>query len=208
MKVKLLKSTKNREKKNNFLFIEFKAEDYSSAFFFTERGMYMDKLWSPWRSQYIESFKNENKSDKCVFCDQENTDITDPGNLVVFKDRLTFVVLNLYPYNSGHLMVVPHRHTSDFQSLSMEENTEIMRNLQLTTRALGVAMQPHGFNVGANIGKAAGAGIDTHIHFHVVPRWNGDINFMPAIGEVKVISEDLLATKNKLVSAFRELIKQ
>ena len=167
----------------------------------------MDKLWSPWRSLYIDSFKEEKKSNSCIFCNQKDAGVNDMNNLVVYKGKLTFTVLNLYPYNSGHLMVVPYRHTSDFLSLSKEENLEVMENLQLASKALEIAMKPHGFNVGANIGKAAGAGIDQHIHFHLVPRWNGDINFMPAIGEVKVISQDLLVTKKNLLKAFNDLKK-
>lgn len=165
----------------------------------------MDKLWSPWRSQYIDSFKEVKKNDDCIFCGQESRDVNDESNLLVYKDKHTFIVLNLYPYNSGHLLVVPYRHTSDFISFNDEENQEIMRNLQLSARALQIAMSPHGFNVGANLGKSAGAGIDSHIHFHIVPRWNGDINFMPALGEVKIISQDLLATKRNLIAAFKQL---
>ena len=165
----------------------------------------MDKLWSPWRSQYIDSFKEEKKSNQCIFCNMENAEIENENNLLVYKDRLTFTVLNLYPYNSGHLMIVPYRHTSDFLSFTEEENSEIMKNIQLATKALEIAMKPHGFNIGANLGKVAGAGIDDHIHFHCVPRWNGDINFMPAIGEVKVISQDLLVTKKRLIEAFNQI---
>ncbi|MGE5681885.1 MAG: HIT family protein [Bacillota bacterium] len=168
----------------------------------------MDKLWSPWRSQYIDSFNTEKKDEGCIFCNKKSTDVLDESNLIVYKDERTFTVLNLYPYNSGHLMVVPYRHTSDFLSLSPEENSEIMRNIQLATKALGKIMSPQGFNIGANVGKAAGAGIDTHLHFHIVPRWLGDINFMPVLGEVKVISQDLLETKRKLIEAYSSLINK
>jgi ATP adenylyltransferase len=165
----------------------------------------MDTLWSPWRSQYIDSFKEKNKPEGCIFCGVKEQDIKNESNLLVYKDKLTFIVLNLFPYNSGHLMVVPYRHTDNFSSFSAEENMEIMKNIQLSTKALEIAMSPHGFNIGANLGRVAGAGIDTHIHFHVVPRWNGDINFMTAIGEVKVISQDLLVTKRRLLEAFSKL---
>lgn len=167
----------------------------------------MKRLWSPWRSQYISSFKEEDKKDKCIFCEQENADINDNNNLIVHKDEKVFVVLNLYPYNSGHLMVVPYRHLSSLNDLTEEENLAIMKNIQLSSKALMTAMKPHGFNMGANFGRVAGAGIDQHIHFHLVPRWNGDINFMPAIGEVKVISQDLLETKQNLIQAFKEEVK-
>lgn len=165
----------------------------------------MEKLWSPWRSQYIASFKEKKTSSNCVLCDISNQDVEDPQSLLVYKDKLTFIVLNLYPYNNGHLMVVPYRHTSDFLTLTPEENSEIMKNLQKCEKALRSCMNPEGFNVGANIGKAAGAGIDDHIHFHIVPRWNGDTNFMPALGEVKVISQDLLANKQSLTGTFKVL---
>lgn len=165
----------------------------------------MDKLWSPWRSNYIQSFKDKDESESCVFCNAENADINSDDNLIVRKSELTFTMLNLYPYNSGHLMVIPYRHISDILQITPEENFEILNEIQFAVKALTLVSKPHGFNIGANIGKAAGAGIDQHIHFHVLPRWTGDTNFMPAIGEVKVISQDLLETKKALVDAYREL---
>ena len=128
--------------------------------------------------------------------------------LIVYRSKNCFVTLNLYPYNSGHLMVIPNRHTSQFSSISADEMKEIMDVVQLTMKALELAMKPQGYNFGANLGKAAGAGIDEHIHFHVLPRWNGDTNFMPALGEVKIISQDLLVTKKNLITAFKEALKQ
>ncbi len=168
----------------------------------------MEKLWSPWRSNYIESFKKKKEDESCVFCRAQKESLENDDCLMVYKGEKCFVTLNLYPYNSGHLMVIPYRHTSQFNSLSAEEMKEIMDTVQLTMRALDLVMKPQGFNFGANIGKAAGAGIDEHIHFHVLPRWNGDTNFMPAIGEVKVISQDLLVTKKNLLTAFKEAQKQ
>lgn len=164
-----------------------------------------NRLWSPWRSQYISSFKEEHKNEQCIFCGQENADLNSNTNLIVHKDKNLFLVLNLYPYNSGHLMVVPYRHLSSLNDLTDEENLSVMKNIQLASKALEIAMKPQGFNIGANFGRVAGAGIDQHIHFHIVPRWNGDINFMPVIGDVKVISQDLLETKKSLVEAFRKL---
>ncbi|KAB2909792.1 MAG: HIT domain-containing protein [Ignavibacteriaceae bacterium] len=159
----------------------------------------MDKLWSPWRSQYIESF-NKKKSDSkgCVFCGTQNEDIHDDNSLLVSKGEKTFTMLNLYPYNTGHLMVVPYRHLSDFGDLTTEELTEVMLKTKELVAALKEISNPGGFNIGANLGKTAGAGIANHIHFHIVPRWNGDTNFMPVIGEVKVLSQDLLKTKSEL----------
>ncbi len=113
--------------------------------------------------------------------------------------------MNLYPYNNGHLMVVPNRHLNDLSLLTTEENNEIMLNLQKAQRALSEVMNPEGFNIGANIGKVSGAGVEEHIHFHIVPRWNGDTNFMPVLGEVKIISQDLIHTKEKLLSAYSKL---
>jgi ATP adenylyltransferase len=165
----------------------------------------MDKLWSPWRSKYIDSFADKNKKKGCIFCELFKDNIGDSDNLLVEKGELTFTMLNLYPYNNGHLMVVPYKHTNEFQLLTDEENAEIMEKLQLAVKALKLTMNAEGFNLGANFGKASGAGIDDHIHFHVVPRWNGDTNFMPVLGEVKVISQDLLLTKDKLVKAYSKI---
>jgi ATP adenylyltransferase len=168
----------------------------------------MNKLWSPWRSEYIDSFKNDEESKGCIFCEAAKQDIEDLTNLLVNKGNLTFTLLNLYPYNNGHLMVVPFRHTEDFFSLTTKENEEIMGKIQLACRALKKVLKPEGFNVGLNLGKAAGAGIHEHIHFHVVPRWNGDTNFMPALGEVKIISQDLLVTKKNLLEVYKQLMQE
>jgi ATP adenylyltransferase len=167
----------------------------------------MDKLWSPWRSTYIESFNQEKKNNTCIFCEALNENIDSDKSLKVYESKLLYIILNLFPYNSGHLMVVPHRHVSDTLSLSNDEISEMMGLVNLSIKALEFVMKPHGFNFGANIGKAAGAGIDDHIHFHIVPRWNGDTNFMPTLGQVKVISQDLLETKKNLRKAFLEVMK-
>lgn len=158
----------------------------------------MEKLWSPWRSQYIDSFHDKHRKSGCIFCDMAAHDADDADSLVIGKGKSTITVLNLYPYNNGHLMVMPVRHTSDFSGLTEEEKSEIFFFLQKSENALKEIFRPDGFNIGANLGKAAGAGIDEHIHFHIVPRWNGDTNFMPVLGEVKVISQELAETKKKL----------
>jgi len=168
----------------------------------------MEKLWSPWRSNYIESFKKKKEDESCVFCRAQKESLESDDCLIVYRGEKCFVTLNLYPYNSGHLMVIPNRHTSQFGSIAADEMQEIMDVVQLTMKALDLAMKPQGYNFGANLGKAAGAGIDEHIHFHVLPRWNGDTNFMPALGEVKIISQDLLVTKKNLITAFKEALKQ
>jgi len=167
----------------------------------------MEKLWSPWRSKYIESFKSDEDKSKCIFCQMVDLNPAEMNNLVVESGKYTFTVLNLYPYNNGHLMVVPKRHTNDFSGLFQYELSESFEKLQLAEKALLKVLKPQGFNIGANIGRVAGAGIEDHIHFHIVPRWNGDSNFMPIIGEVKVISQDLAETKSKLLEAYSFLNK-
>ena len=165
----------------------------------------MEKLWSPWRSKYLESFKSDEDKTKCIFCQMLTLDPKENDNLLVDMGEHTFTVLNLYPYNNGHLMIVPKRHTNDFSGLTKEELTECFEKLQFAEKALRKVLNPHGFNIGANIGRVAGAGIEDHIHFHIVPRWNGDSNFMPIIGDVKVISQDLAETKSKLLQAYSEI---
>jgi ATP adenylyltransferase len=166
----------------------------------------MEKLWSPWRSQYIDSFRDKSPKSGCFLCDAWKFNVDDTDNLLVHKGKLVFTILNLYPYNNGHLMIVPNAHKSDFLSLTQDENLEVIQEVKLAVQALEIILKPEGFNIGANIGKAGGAGVDDHIHFHVVPRWNGDTNFMPVLGEVKIISHDLLATKKKLQTAFTQLL--
>lgn len=169
---------------------------------------FMERMWSPWRSEYINAFK-EKKSDKsCVFCSAVNEDIKKDNCLLVYQGVDVFTIMNLYPYNNGHLMVVPNRHISKVSEITLEEFAEITKQITLATEVLTKLFSPHGFNIGANIGKAAGAGIDTHIHFHVIPRWNGDTNFMPVVGKVKVISHDILQTKNDLIKIYKELQKE
>lgn len=167
----------------------------------------MEKLWSPWRSKYIESFKSDEDKTKCIFCQMLSLNPNDDDNLLVDMGEHTFTVMNLYPYNNGHLMIVPKRHTNDFAGLKEVEVTESFQKLQLAEKALRKVLNPNGFNIGANIGRVAGAGIEDHIHFHIVPRWNGDSNFMPVIGDVKVISQDLAETKVKLLEVYSTLIK-
>ena len=166
----------------------------------------MKNLWSPWRSKYIESFKDEQSNGNCIFCEAVDKDINDKDNLLVHKSKNTIVVLNLYPYNNGHLLIVPKRHLGKIEQLSTEESHEMMDEIILAEKVLQKNYSPQGFNIGANLGRAGGAGIEEHIHFHLVPRWNGDTNFMPALGEVKVISQDLAETKLKLISIYTELV--
>jgi ATP adenylyltransferase len=163
----------------------------------------MEKLWSPWRSQYIDSFKSDEKKGECIFCESAGKDVDDLDNLVVRKSKLTYTLLNLYPYNNGHLMVVPYRHVGELSDLLDDETAELMNELIIAQSALNETLKPQGFNIGANLGRPSGAGIADHLHFHIVPRWNGDTNFMPVLGEVKVISQDLRETKTKLIEAYK-----
>jgi ATP adenylyltransferase len=156
-------------------------------------------MWSPWRSAYIQTFKDPpRKKRRGSLFTAALKSHDDRKNLVVWRGKLCFVIMNRYPYNSGHLMIVPNRRTSDVQALSGAELTEIMLTAQRAMKALDTLMHPQGFNFGANIGRAAGAGIDEHVHFHIVPRWNGDTNFMPVLSDTKVISEDMRKTWESL----------
>jgi len=167
----------------------------------------MKNLWSPWRSKYIESFREEHSNNNCIFCEALNYKVSDLNNLVVHKANLTYTILNLYPYNNGHLMVVPNRHIWEFEKLTKEESIELMEGLKYAKLVLEEIYKPQGFNMGLNLGRAGGAGIKEHLHFHIVPRWNGDTNFMPVLGEVKVISQELMETKRKILEAYKILLK-
>ncbi|MFQ5544055.1 MAG: HIT domain-containing protein [Nitrospiria bacterium] len=143
-------------------------------------------LWAPWRMSYILGEKDQG----CIFCTTPN-EKDDRNNLILVRGEYNFVIMNKYPYNNGHLMIVPYRHTADFVSLTDSESLEMMKMISRSVQALKAALYPDGFNVGVNLGKIAGAGIDDHLHFHIVPRWAADTNFMPVVGQTKVISEAL-----------------
>ena len=164
----------------------------------------MDKLWAPWRMEYI---KNSDKEDGCIFCNRLNAD-EDKQNLILYRGKSCFIIMNKYPYNNGHLMIVPNRHVGNFLELTDKEHLELDHLLKLSIKALQIAMQPQGFNVGMNLGRVAGAGIDDHLHYHIVPRWNGDTNFMPVIGENKVISESLAQSYEKIRQAIETIGEQ
>jgi len=141
----------------------------------------------------------------CVFCEAASAD--ESGSLVVHRGRECYVILNLFPYNSGHLMVVPNRHIATLSSATHEERCEMMDLTQLAEQALTEAYKPQGLNVGMNLGRSAGAGIVDHIHVHIVPRWNGDTNFMTVVGEVRVLPEDISQTAGRLRAAFADLAR-
>jgi ATP adenylyltransferase len=138
----------------------------------------------------------------CIFC---NTSDADRDALILVRGRVSFVILNKYPYNSGHLMVVPNRHAPNLATLSADEQAELMTLTRHAEMALTEAYAPHGINVGINLGRPAGAGVLDHLHVHLVPRWNGDTNFMTVVGDVRVISEDLSSSATKLRPIFERL---
>ena len=158
----------------------------------------MERLWAPWRMTYI----NEEPRPGCLFCRALN-DPSDPdAELVVWRPEGGLVLLNKFPYNPGHVMVAPAAHKAGLEDLDSPESAALMSTLGRTISVLRQELKPEGFNVGANIGRVAGAGIPDHVHLHVVPRWNGDTNFMPVLSEVKVVNEHLVATAEKLRRAF------
>lgn len=164
----------------------------------------MEKMFSPWRSKYIASFKESSpKNDKgSIFADIPPEE--DEARLVVYRGKKCFVIMNLYPYNAGHLMVIPYQVTARLSDLDDEAKLEVMNLIDRSMQALTMTCSPHGFNIGANIGNVAGGSVDSHLHFHIVPRWNGDTNFMPVVSETKVISNDMQDLYQKLRNAFRE----
>lgn len=158
----------------------------------------MDRLWAPWRGVYI----GKEHGAGCIFCEKLNAGADkDRENYVLFRGDKVFVILNIYPYNNGHLLVAPKRHVGDIEELAVDEMQELFAVTQRMVRVQRSAFNPDGFNVGINLGKIAGAGIPGHLHIHIVPRWGGDTNFMPVLGDVRVISEALEITYTKLKQA-------
>jgi ATP adenylyltransferase len=162
----------------------------------------MDRLWAPWRLAYVTAAPPP--STDCIFCDALNGA---GAELTVFRARHSFIILNLYPYNNGHLMVVPNRHLKALALLTPDEQAELMKLTRLSEMALTETYHPQGINVGINLGKAAGAGIENHLHVHLVPRWEGDTSFMTAVGQTRVIPEDLRQTASRLRPIFDRLAK-
>ena len=159
------------------------------------------QIWAPWRMEYV---SDSEPREGCVLC-AIDAGGTDQEKHVVERAELTFTVLNLYPYSSGHLLVVPHRHAPDVTALSPAEGAGMFLGVQRAVRALQAALGPDGFNLGVNQGRIAGAGIADHVHTHVVPRWDGDTNFMPVLADVKVLPEHLDRTAERLRAAYAEL---
>lgn len=162
----------------------------------------MKRMWSPWRSRHIEKVSADgNYGVSDIFVRIGNEPERDAENLVLWRGETLYVVMNLYPYNNGHLLVVPFRPVENYVDLTGEEQVEMARTLGHCTSWLSEALRPEGFNIGINIGIAAGAGIPNHLHAHVIPRWSGDTNFMPVAADVKVIPESMEETYRKLKSA-------
>jgi ATP adenylyltransferase len=156
----------------------------------------MDTIFAPWRMEYIKGEKPAG----CVFCKCSIRS----DEYLIYEGRSSFVMINRYPYVSGHLMIIPIRHIGKIEDLTQKEKIEIFALLDTTVRVLKAAMNPDGFNIGMNIGRAAGAGIEEHIHVHVIPRWEGDTNFMSVVNNIRVIPEDVQTTATKLVPLFKK----
>jgi ATP adenylyltransferase len=161
----------------------------------------MDYLWTPWRYRYV---SDATKDDRCIFCDALAAK-DDPAKLIIERGAKNFVILNRFPYTSGHLMIVPYAHIPDLASADSETLTEMMLTAQRAQKALQKTYRPEGFNLGINLGRAAGAGVTGHLHLHVLPRWAGDANFMTVAGETRVEPEDLSTTYTRLSAALAEL---
>jgi len=168
----------------------------------------VDRLWTPWRYQYItgesgeKSGGNSSSSTSCIFCTLPQDPAQDERNLILHRARYNFIVLNLYPYTSGHLLIIPYEHASELDSASKETTDELMDLTKRAQTVLRAAYQPDGFNLGMNLGRAAGAGVAAHVHLHIMPRWTGDANFMSTIGETRILPEDLPTTYHKLYGQF------
>lgn len=165
----------------------------------------MEALWAPWRAELI----RKDTPPGCIFClfPAETGPDADRRNLIVARTDRSFAILNRYPYNNGHLMVVPRRHTADYASLSVDESLDLHGLLQRSTEVLKRAYAPQGVNLGMNLGRSAGAGIAEHLHWHVVPRWEGDTNFMPVLAQTKVMIEHLQSSFDTLQRHFRERLQ-
>ena len=160
----------------------------------------MKQLWAPWRMEYV----NSEKSDECIFCSLSK-ESNDAKNYILHRGQSVFIIMNIFPYNSAHLMVSPFQHIGCLTKLNVAESKEMTQLTHRCIEILRAAINPDGFNIGYNIGKAGGAGYDEHIHCHIVPRWIGDTNFMPVLAETKVHPEHLKATYNKLLPYFKHL---
>jgi len=165
----------------------------------------MERLWSPWRLAYVAGTGN---TEGCIFCEAGLSSRPAPDDLVLIRGDLAYVILNLYPYNNGHLMVVPNRHVGTLRAMTREELDALMRFTRHAEMALAEAYKPQGINVGINLGRPAGAGVADHLHVHLVPRWTGDTNFMSVVGNVRVLPEELGETAKRLRPIFERLARE
>lgn len=156
-------------------------------------------IWAPWRIKYIEEEK-----EGCIFCDKVK-EKKDKKNYILYRGRKSFIMMNLFPYNSGHLMIAPYRHIGNLEKLENEEMQDMIHLTKKSILVIKKSLNPQGFNLGMNLGKIAGAGIDEHLHLHIVPRWAGDTNFMPLLGDIKVLPEHLDATYNRLKKEMKKI---
>lgn len=171
-----------------------RPKDYGKA----ERAV-IRQIWAPWRLEYILS----KKGPQCIFCEKPKEERNrDRENLILFRGDRSFVMMNLYPYNNGHLMVVPCRHVYSITDLNDDETLDLMKTVQHALNCLKEALSPEGFNVGFNLGKVAGAGLEEHLHYHIIPRWVGDTHFMAILSEVRVIPEHIISSYDRLFPIF------
>lgn len=167
----------------------------------------MEVKFTPWRMAYIKS-SDSGPNEGCVLCRlHQASPEHDPDNLVLYRGQACYIVMNLYPYNTGHLMVVPYEHTADLPGLAAASAAELFTLTRQAIALLSQEYQPHGFNIGMNLGRTAGAGIDEHLHMHIVPRWNGDTNYMPIVGGTKLVPEALEQTYGRLQPLFQHHIR-
>ncbi|MCX7785841.1 MAG: HIT domain-containing protein [candidate division WOR-3 bacterium] len=160
----------------------------------------MKHIWAPWRMAYINSCQQD-KRQKCVLCIKASSEKNDAAALILLRGKYSFVMMNRYPYNPGHLMIAPYRHSGKIESFSSKETSEMFYLLQQCVKVISKTLKPDGFNIGANLGRVAGAGIPNHFHMHLVPRWNGDTNFMPILTDTKIICQELERTYEILKKA-------
>ncbi len=162
----------------------------------------MDVLWSPWRYEYINADNKRERPDSggCTFCSILESSVSDEDKFILYRAEFNFVILNIYPYVGGHLMILPYEHIADLDRATKTQTDELMDLIKKFQGIIRIAYQPHGINIGMNQGKAAGAGVAGHFHMHLLPRWVGDVNFMTAISETRTIPESLKMTYEKLMA--------
>ena len=168
-----------------------------------DKEFFMKILWAPWRVEYV----SREEQGECIFC-QKSKENKDEKNYILLREEKCMVILNIYPYNNGHLMIVPYRHIDSIEALEENERLEMMKLLSLMVVSLKKALNPDGFNVGMNLGDIAGAGIVGHLHLHIVPRWKGDCNFMPVLSETRVVPEALQQTYQKLKESLKVCLER